>query len=82
MSLKDRCMDFVHRVNMNAMLRQSSPVDDLVDFVRSEIGRAADEVLEGSEPLVLYFAEDKDRKEFVDAVLSAKPGMISRQWPR
>jgi hypothetical protein len=81
-SLKQRCINFVHSVNMNAMLRQNSPVDDLVDFVRAEIGKAADEVLDGTEPLVLYFADDKDRKEFVDAVLQARPGMISRQWPR
>ncbi len=78
MTLKNRCIQFMHDAQSSAQVE----IDDLVDFVRSEIGRAADEALESSEPLVLYFAEDKDRKEFVDVILSAKPSMISRQWPR
>ena len=79
MSLKQRCISFLQATHIAA---SQMMVDDFVDFVRSEIGRAADEALESSEPLVLYFAEDKDRKDFVVAVLEAKPGMISRQWPR
>ena len=82
MSLKDRVEDFVFKANKNPLGGREGLVRDMVDFVRSEIGRAADEKLEGSEPLVLYFADDKDRREFVEAVLLAKPGMISRQWPR
>lgn len=81
MSLKDRCVDFVHRVNMNAMLRQNSPVDDLVSFVVTEIGRAADERFDNSVPLALYFSTEEDRAEFLEAVKEAKPGMISRHWP-
>jgi hypothetical protein len=55
---------------------------DLEAFVVTEIGRAADKRLENSLPLALYFPTPKDRDEFVAAVMEAKPGMISRKWPR
>jgi hypothetical protein len=82
-TLKDRCIKFLSNTTDEVRLqgRNLWTVDDLVDFVRSEIGRAADEALEGSEPLVLYFVDDKDRREFVDAVVEANPGFISRRWP-
>lgn len=83
MSLKDRCLKFVHDINYQATLgAQPAPVEDLVDFVQSEIGRAADYTLADSAPLVLYFADDNARRDFVEAIMEAKPGMISRRWPR
>jgi hypothetical protein len=82
MSLQDRCKAMYQTMQLDAMLRQGSPVDDLMAFVISEIGRAADEKLEASVPLCLYFYNEQDRKEFIEAVHEAKPGMISKRWPR
>lgn len=65
----------------NAMLRQGSPVDDLVAFVVAETGRKADAALEGTLPLCLYFASDADREEFVAAMREAKPGMTTKRMP-
>jgi len=65
----------------DAILRQNDPVETLTAFVISEIGRTADERLDSTYPLCLYFPDENKRKEFVDAVLAAKPGMISKHWP-
>lgn len=81
MGLRDRCKEIYSRMNANSLMRQGSPVDDLVSFVTSEIGRAASPDLEDSLPLCLYFASKQDREEFVSAVREAKPGMISKTWP-
>lgn len=81
MTLRDRCRAFYQKSRQDAMLRQNNPVDELVNFVVSEIGRAADPRLEDSLPLCLYFQSEQDRKEFIDVVWEAKPGMISRKWP-
>ncbi len=78
MSLKQRCMQFLHDTQIAA---PQMTVDDFVDFVQSEIGRAADSVLEDTEPLVLYFATEADREELVNAILAEKPNMITRHWP-
>lgn len=63
------------------MLRQGSPVDDLLAFVVSETGRKADKSLDKTLPLCLYFADDADREEFIAMVLTAKPGMIAKRMP-
>lgn len=81
MTLRNRCKAFYQKSRQDAMLRQNNPVDELVNFVVSEIGRAADTRLEESLPLCLYFASKQDREEFIAAVREAKPGMISRKWP-
>lgn len=80
-TLRDRCKAFYQKAQRDAMLRQNSPVDELLNFVVSEIGRAADSRLESSLPLCLYFNTEEDRAEFVAAVHEAKPGMIARKWP-
>ncbi len=79
MSLKYRCVQFLNSTQI-ASIPQTT-VDDLADFVQSEIGRAADAVLEDTKPLVLYFATEADREELVAAILAEKPGMITRHWP-
>lgn len=81
MTLRDRCKEFYQTAQRKAITRTGSPVDDLEAFVLSEIGRAADERFESTVPLCLYFSNDKDRQEFIDAVTAAKPGMISKTWP-
>lgn len=81
MALKDRCKEFYQQSLRDAITRTGSPVDDLVAFVISEIGRAADERLEDSVPLCLYFANADERASFIEAVREAKPGMIERTWP-
>ncbi|BCH33256.1 hypothetical protein MesoLjLc_51860 [Mesorhizobium sp. L-8-10] len=81
MSLRERCKQFLGEMQTNALLRQGSPVDDLVAFVLAEVGRSADDRLAETLPLVLYFATDQDRDEFVAAVQEAKPGMASRKLP-
>jgi len=79
--LRERCKAQYQKMTRDAMMRQGSPVEDLVAFVISEIGRAADQRLDDSLPLCLYFSSKEDREEFVAAVQEAKPGMISKRWP-
>ncbi len=72
MTMRDRCA---------AVLSQAVTAEELAAFVVSEIGRAADERLEASLPLCLYFETKKDRAEFIAAVREAKPGMVAKTWP-
>jgi len=65
----------------NAIMRVGSPVENLMAFVVAETGRAADERLEESLPLCLYFGSDEDREEFVAMVREAKPGMMMKRLP-
>lgn len=81
MSLRDRCKEFYQTMQRNAMLRQGSPVDDLMAFVTAETGRTADKVLDQSLPLCLYFTTDEDREEFISLVRQAKPGMVMNKMP-
>jgi hypothetical protein len=81
MTLRDRCKEFYQTMQTNAMLRQGSPVDDLVAFVMSEYGRAADKSLADALPLVLYFGDQKDRDEFMELIRLAKPGMRVKRMP-
>lgn len=81
MTLRDRCKAFYQQAQRDAMLRQGSLVDDLQAFVLAEKGRSADWSLEDTKPLVLYFANDKDRTEFVAAVHADKPDMIAKEMP-
>lgn len=83
MSLLERCNGWLARIRSNSAepTYDESVISDLADFVRSEIGRAADKSLEPMQPLVLYFKSSEDREEFLAAVFEAKPHMIARQWP-
>lgn len=80
--LRSRCKTFYQKMGHDQMLRQGDPVEDLIAFVVSEIGRAADSKLEDTLPLCLYFSNDADRDEFIEAVHAANPGMIAKRWPR
>jgi len=81
MSLRDRCKEFYQRQGRNAMLRQGDPVEEIVAFVVAEIGRAADERLEDTLPLCLYFGSNDDRDEFVAMVSEVKPNMVAKKLP-
>ena len=78
--LRERCKA-QHERMLRLLTIREDPTEDLVAFVVSEIGRAADEKLDATLPLCLYFDSEQDRAEFVDAVHAAKPGMIARRWP-
>lgn len=80
-TLRDRCKEMLSKLRMDGMLRQGDPVEDLMAFVLAEKGRAADGRLEESMPLVLYFANDADRKEFISVVQYFKPGMMAKEMP-
>jgi hypothetical protein len=80
-TLRDRCKAMIDELNRNTILRQGSPVDDLLAFVIAERGRAADEALEPTLPLCLYFASNQDREEFMVAMREAKPGMMMKKLP-
>lgn len=83
MTLADRCKAWFGRVStpLGALRVNDAVANDLADFVRAEIGRAASAKLDDTEPLVLYFASEQDRAEFLAIMAEAKPGMISRRWP-
>jgi hypothetical protein len=80
-SLRDRCKEFYQALTRDAMLRQGSPVDDIMTFVMSETGRTADEGLQDALPLVLYFGSAEDREEFVALMREAKPNLIAKRLP-
>lgn len=80
-ALRDRCKAMYQQMTRDAMLRQGSPVDDLMAFVIAETGRSADPSLKESLPVVLYFGSDTDRDEFIALVHEAKPGMIAKRMP-
>lgn len=80
-TLRDRCKEMYQQMQRNAILRQGSPVDDLMAFVIAEKGRAADDGLKDTAPLCLYFGSNEDREEFIAAVVAAKPGMIAKRMP-
>lgn len=81
MSLRDRCTAIYQQIHRDAILRQGSPVDTLLEFVVAETGRSADKRLEETLPLCLYFQTDADREEFIELVREAKPGMVMKKMP-
>jgi hypothetical protein len=81
MNLRDRCKQFCQEQARNAMLRQGSPVDDIMAFVIAETGRSADPALADTLPLCLYFGSKEDRDDFMEIVREVKPGMITKPLP-
>lgn len=81
MGLRDRCKAMYEQMTRNAILRQGSPVDDLMGFVQSELGRTADKRLEDTCSLILYFGEEKDRSEFKSMVAEVKPHWMMKEIP-
>lgn len=77
--LRERCTIMLSTLKQNAILRQGSPVDDLMAFVMGERGREAFE--EPVSPLVLYFANEVDRAEFIAIWKDVHPNTISRTLP-
>lgn len=88
MTLKARCEAFLMELaNINefepsSMERWQTKINNLQAFVIAEMGRTADERLDDNVPLALYFTTEADREEFVALIMEAKPGMISKRWPR
>jgi hypothetical protein len=80
-TLRHRCKAVLDKLQMDAILRQGDPVEDLVAFVQAEKGRAADERLKDTMPLILYFASERDREEFIALVREAKPNMTVKRMP-
>lgn len=84
--LRERCREFLLGIDEKDLFANregddTETADELAAFVMSEIGRAADERFEDSAPLVLFFHNRSDAQELVDAIMEAKPGMLSRKWP-
>lgn len=80
-TLRERCAEFYQTLGRNAMLRQGSPIDDIMAFVIAETGRTADSRLDESLPLCLYFGNKQDRSEFVALIRGAMPGMVMKKLP-
>jgi hypothetical protein len=80
-TLRDRCKEILHQITKDAILRQGSSVETLMAFVQSEFGRTADERLDPSKPLVLYFPDDKTREQFIEEVRQYNPNFVSRKMP-
>ena len=81
MTLRDRCRAVYQKMQTDAVLQRGDPVEYLVEFVTSEVGRAADESLRDALSLVLYFRDEADREEFTAAILRAKPGIVTKRVP-
>jgi hypothetical protein len=80
-TLRSRCAAFLSQAKIDALLRQGSPVDDLMAFVIAETGRKADRRMEQSLPLCLYFSDDAAREEFIALWHEGKPNSISKRLP-
>lgn len=78
MGLRERCAALNSKLRQDAILRQNDPVQTILEFVKSEIGKSAAEELDDTKSLILYFATDDDRRGFIEAVRGAKPGMVAR----
>lgn len=76
MSLKDRCEAFYKQIKAG----ESSPAD-LIGFVIAEKGRAANSAFEDKLPLCIYFANDKDREEFIQVLKLFNPALIEKKLP-
>lgn len=81
MGLRDSCKEMYQTMDRNAILRQGSPVDDLMAFVQSEVGRAADPILADTKSLIIYFGNEQDRGDFLALVHEVKPGMYAKKIP-
>lgn len=79
--LRARCVEYISVAQRKAITRTGSPVDDLMAFVQSERGRAADPSLEDTKPMILYFGCEQDRDEFMAIVREVKPGMVAKPIP-
>ena len=79
--LRQRCQEMLDQLKRNAILRQGSPVDDLMAFVIAEKGRSIDAGLDYTAPLCLYFETEAEREEFITAVMEAKPNMKCKRMP-
>lgn len=75
-TLVDRCLDALEKWG-----HVGPSEDEMAAFVQSEIGRTADPALDDSLSLILYFANEEDRTEFVDVVKHLKPGMRAKRIP-
>ncbi|HET6346077.1 MAG TPA: hypothetical protein VFH51_14165 [Myxococcota bacterium] len=79
--LHERCKAMLSLIQRDAMLRQGDGVADLVAFVMAERGRRDESRLAHAVPVVLYFGSEKDRDEFIEAVHSVKPNLITKNLP-
>lgn len=72
--------------NAIALLEKGYELDQSIDALVDVHGsieaapdlRAPVDALRGSRPLVLYFANDRDRDEFVEIARAAQPGLKAR----
>lgn len=80
-TLRDRCKAMCDQMSRNAILRQSSSVDDLMAFVQAELGRTADKRLDDTCSLILYFGNEEDRAEFKAMVSEVKPNWMMKNIP-
>jgi hypothetical protein len=81
MTLRDRCSKIANQLQRDAMLRQGNPVETIMAFVQAEMGRTADERLDDTCSMILYFGNETDRAEFQALILEAKPGMVAKEIP-
>jgi hypothetical protein len=79
--IRKRCAAMLDKLATDRMLRQGSPVDDLLNFVIAERGRAVEPRFEQALPLCLYFATEQDRDEFLAVFRELKPTMMTRKVP-
>lgn len=71
--LRARCAEYIRKQSRDAILRQGNPVEDLVEFVIAETGRAmAGSTLDDSYPVCAYFETRDDRDEFVALALGTR----------
>lgn len=79
-SFRDRCRAFLATQQNRAIMRVGDPVQELMEFVLAETGRAAaPNALEDTVPIVLYFENDAMREDFIAMVHQINPGMTARK---
>lgn len=75
-TLRQRCAAYAQR-----FLKKRPTEDDLLALVLVEIGRRTTDSLQDSKALVMYFGNNADREEMIQAVHEVKPDMIAKRVP-
>lgn len=77
----EQCEADLRLAGMEAIHRTLKWLEGRQDLIRDLAAVDQMPELVGTVPLVLYFASEQDRREFVALCHEAKPGMIARTLP-
>ena len=79
--LVENALSLCHEIEKLPASDQQTNVSIRASELHAELRRIVEPAVELKDclPLVMYFGNDKDRLEFVEAVKMLKPGMVARK---